>query len=307
MKSSPLSDPISQVRFNPLISFLNKRGFLGTLKYQTNWSNEGCDFEAFSFPRSFSLKNYIRLFLALYETCQWSSNHTIRLFQYMLQSRHQHSGLSSIRKQRKWVVDVVIDRHIGREVFFEKFLAEGDETTMKLFEEYAEITTPLSLHLISQYEMNKSLSNKQRLGLIRYQTMTPDVFNQFLNLFSQTSSNIKQREVNYLIFLQSALSTNGEQVKIVLQWIAKRLINEQLSIIEYFLQHLNEFNNRFQLEILPESFEIVESIVQLALHHRQQSTHTLQILLDYALQLLQRVEHYQNPKIQTFATRIIKQ
>lgn len=296
---------MNQVRQkSPSIPPQTKEPFSGTLKYQIHWDNQGYDFQTFTFPRSFSLQHYIRLFLALYETCQWSANHTLRIFQYMLSSHDQHSGLSSIRKQRKWLIEVVIDQHIGREVFLEKLLAEGDETTLKLFEDYTEITTPLSLHLISQYEANKPLSNKQRLGLIRYQTMTSEIFNEFVTLFTQTSWNINQREANYLIFLQSALSTSAEQVKNVLQWIAKRFSNERLPIIEYFLQHFNDLNH---LQILPENFEIVESIVQLALHHRQQSTHTLQILFDYALQLLKRVEHYRNETIQTFATRIIKQ
>jgi hypothetical protein len=284
--------------------------FIGTIKYRTTWNAEGSDLDAFLLPRSFSLDHYIRLFFALYDTCKWSSNHTIRLLQYMLQHSNQHLGLSSNRKQRKWLLDIVIHERIGKELFLEKLLKEGNETTLKLFEEYAEITTPLSLHLISQYETNKTIAAKQRLSLIRYQFMTQDIFDQFVTLFNQTSSNINQREQNYILFLQCAFSTNNEQVKNVLQWIQKRFTNERLNIIENFLCSLSEYNNRFQLQILPNNFETIEVIIEIALNHLQQSTNTLQIIINYGLLLLQRVEYHPNKelreKIQTFACEIIK-
>ncbi len=284
--------------------------FLGTIKYQIAWNAEGYDLDAFIFPRSFSLDHYIRLFFALYDTCKWSSNHTIRLLHYMLQYSNQHSGLNSSRKRRQWLFDIVIHQRIGKELFIEKLLNEGNETTLKLFEEYAEITTPLSLHLISQYETNKSVTAKQHLSLIRYQLLTKDIFDQFLILFNQTSSSINQREQNYILLLQCAFSTNDEQVKNVLQWIQKRFTNERIIIIEKFLRSLSEYNNRFQLEILPNNFQTIEAIIELALNHFQQSTDTLQIIVNYGLLLLQRVEYHPNKEIreqiQTFACKIIK-
>ncbi len=196
---------------------------------------------------------------------------------------------------------------IGKELFLEKFLNEGNETTLKLFEEYAEITTPLSLHLISQYEINKSLVIKQRLSLIRYQLMTKDIFDEFINLFNQTNSNLNQREKNYILFLQCAFSTDDEQVKNVLQWIQKRFTNERIIIIENFLRNLSEYNNRFHLQILPKNLQIIESIIELAINNLKQSTNTLQIIVNYGLLLLQRVEyHSSKEQIQTFACKIIK-
>ena len=189
----------------------------------------------------------------------------------MLENSKQHSGLSSIRKRRKWFFDIVIEKLIGKENFLDKLLNEGNETTLKLFEEVPELTTPLSLHLISQC---KSVSPKQRLPLLRYQTMTKDVFDQMISLFHQTSSNLNLRERNYIIFLQCAFSTNEEQVKNVLQWIQKRFLNERISIIENFLRSLSEYNNRFQLEILPKNFETIEAIIDLALNHLQRSINT---------------------------------
>jgi hypothetical protein len=228
----------------------------------------------------------------------------------MLQNRSQHSGLYSCRKRRKWLIDIVIHERIGKELFIEKLLKEGDEKILKLFEEYPEITTSLSLHLISQYEINQTIAAKQHLSLIRYQLMTPDVFDQLVILFNQTSSSLNQREQNYIFILQCAFSTNDEQVKNVLQWIQKRFTNERIIIIEAFLRSLSEYNNRFHLQILPNNFETIEAIIKLALHHLQKSTSILQIILDYGLLLLQRVEYHPNKErreqIQTFACKIIK-
>jgi hypothetical protein len=121
---------------------------------------------------------------------------------------------------------------------------------------------------------------------------------------------VNQREENYILFLQCAFSTNNEQVKNVLQWIEKRFTNERIIIIENFLRHLSEYNNRFQLEILPKNFQTIEAIIELALNHFQKSANTLQIIINYGLLLLQRVEYHLNKEIkeqiQTFACKIIK-
>ncbi|CAF3971219.1 unnamed protein product [Adineta steineri] len=282
----------------------------GTIKYQLSWCSDKPDLDKFLFPRSFSLEHYIRLFDALYNTCKWSTNHTIRLFQYMLQDSNQHVGLHSNRKCRKWLLNIVIHERIGKELFIEKLLNEGDETTLELFAEYAEITTPLSLHLISRYEIDQNLKTKKRLSLIRYQLMTKDIFDQFIILFNQTSSTAQQREQNYLLFLQCAFSTNDEQVKHVLEWIEKKFTNEQINIIHTFLSSLSQYNNKFQLEILPKNLEIIEAIIDHALNHLQKSSTTLQTITSYGLLLLQRAEHHPNKEqreqIQQFACKIIK-
>ncbi|CAF4767172.1 unnamed protein product, partial [Rotaria socialis] len=185
----------------------------------------------------------------------------------MLEYSKRYSGLYSSRKRRKWLLDIVINERIGKELFVDKLLKQGNEETLLLFEEYTEITTPLSLYFISQYETNKTVSASHRLSLIRYQFMTKDIFDQFLTLFYQTNSNVKQREQNYLLFLQCVVSTNDEQVKNVLQWIQKRCTNERLAIIENFLDSLSRYNNRFHLKILPNNFEIIEAIIELAINH----------------------------------------
>ena len=250
------------------------------------------------------------MFTVLYDTCQWSSNHTIRLLQYLLQSSNEHPGLSSIRKQRKWLIEIVIHQRIGHELFLEKLLKEGDESTLKLFAGYSELTTPLSVHLTSEYELSKSLKTKQRLSLLRYQLMTDEVFNQFVSFCSQTNSKVQQRGQNYVLLLQGALSSNDQQVKRVLQYLQQRFINERLPSIQHFFCSLKEFNNRFHLEILPNNFPIVEAMVELAMKHREQLTSTQQMILEYGLLLLQRVEYHPNQaqreRIQGFACQIIK-
>ena len=284
--------------------------FVGIIKYQTLWQSEGVDLGAFVLPRSFSLDHYIRLFCALYNTCGWSSNHTIRLLHYLLKHDHKYTGISSAKKQRKWLFDFVIDQYIGRELFLEKLLHESNETTLDLFERYVELTTPLSRHLFSQSETNKTLTVKQRVSFIRYQFMTEDIFDQFIILFNQTSSNINQRENNYVLFLQCALTTNDEQVKNVLHWIRKQFGSERLSIIEHFLGSLSEMNNQDQTKILTNTLDISDQIVEIAINHPQRSKNTLTIIVRYGLSLLQNIEYYQEKQlrehIQTFSCNIIR-
>jgi hypothetical protein len=156
----------------------------------------------------------------------------------MLEDKNQNSSLNSIKKRRKWFFDIVVGERIGKELFIKKLLKEGNENTLRLLDEYSELTTPLSLHLLSKYERNGIVKAPQRLSLIRYQSMTKEIFDEFLSLFKQTGSDVNQRQKNYPLFFQCALLTNEESVKNVLQWIEKRFTNEQIIVIEHFLQIL---------------------------------------------------------------------
>ncbi|CAF5052205.1 unnamed protein product, partial [Rotaria sp. Silwood1] len=211
--------------------------------------NEGFDFSSLQIPRSFSIENYVRLFLALYDTCKWSSNHTIRIFEYILENRQQ--------------------------------ALKGNEDSLRPFQMYPEFTTPLSIHILSQYERNG------------------------------TSSNVDQRIINYPLFLQCAISTNEQYVKQVLEWIEKRFTNEQLNVIESFLNKLTSYNMRFNLEYLSNNINSIQTIIDIAINHLQQSTYTLQIILSYGIFLLRSVEQHPNKQrkeiIQQFAKKIIKQ
>ncbi|CAF1192166.1 unnamed protein product [Rotaria sordida] len=283
----------------------------GKIKYATRWNSEGCDLGSFPLPHSFSIENYVRLFIALYDTCKWSSNNTMVTFEYLLKNRRDHLNLYSLKKEQKWLIDIIIEKHIGKEKFLEKFLKEGNENHFQLFEIYPQLTTPLSLHLISQYERNGIIDDKKRLSLIRYQLMTQEIFDQFLLLFKKTGSDVNQRQQNYSLFFQCAISTNEQYVKNVLQWIEKRFTNEQIIVIEYFLGQLSSSNMRFNLKFLPNNINSIQTIIDIAINHLQQSTNTLKIIISYGIFLLQSVENHQNKQekeiIQKFATKIIKQ
>ncbi|CAF4129871.1 unnamed protein product, partial [Rotaria sordida] len=77
----------------------------GKIKYATRWNSEGCDLGSFPLPHSFSIENYVRLFIALYDTCKWSSNNTMVTFEYLLKNRSEHLNLYSLKKEQKWLID----------------------------------------------------------------------------------------------------------------------------------------------------------------------------------------------------------
>jgi stalled ribosome rescue protein Dom34 len=82
-------------------------------------------------------------------------------------------------------------------------------------------------------------------------------------------------------------------------------------VIEQFLTQLNSIHKQFQLQIFLNNSESIQSIIDIALNHLQQSTNTIQIIYTYGINLLQRAEHHSNKEqkqnIQAFATKIIKQ
>lgn len=220
----------------------------------------------------------------------------------------KNRNLSSIKKQRKWFWDIVIQQRIGKDLFLQKLLKEGNENTLKLLDEYSELTNPLSIHLLSKSERNEIVTPEKRLSLIRYQIMTKELFDLFLSLFKQTGSNVDQRQKNYPIFLQCAFSTNEQFTQNVLQWIEKRFTNEQLIVVEHFIAVLESFNDQFHLQILPNNFKSIQTIIDIAINHLQRSTNTLSIIIKYGTHLLKRIEQYQlKDNIQQFAIQIIKQ
>ncbi|CAF4770340.1 unnamed protein product, partial [Rotaria sp. Silwood2] len=145
---------------------------IGQMKYTSSCSNEGYDFSSLQIPHSFSIENYVRLFLALYDTCRWSSNYTIDIFQYILQSPEQPLTLYRLKKQKKWLIDIVVEKHIGKELFLRKLLKEGNKDTLQLFQMYPDFTTPLSIHILSQSERDREVDDKERLSFLRCQLMT---------------------------------------------------------------------------------------------------------------------------------------
>ncbi|CAF1535427.1 unnamed protein product, partial [Adineta ricciae] len=283
----------------------------GSIKTQSAWYSTTNDLDWFAFPGSFSVENYLRLFSALYDTCKWSANNTICLLQMMLQCQSSQKSLGALNKQRKWLIDVVINQRIGKEAFLKKLCKEGDQSTLDLLERYSELTTPLSVQLLSQAERKGIVDAKERLSFLRYQTMTQTIFDEFLSLFKKTGSDVIQRAKNYQLFLKCALSTNEQFVEKVLQWIAKRFTNEQLIVLENFVDQLYALDDRFQFEILPNNFESVQTILSLTQNHLQRTENTSKIIMKYATRILKRAEIHANKerkaKVQTFATQMMKE
>jgi len=279
--------------------------FLGTIKYHLSWDSSGAELGFFLFPHSFSIDHYIRLFFVLYETCQWSVNNTLCLVRYMLDNNVGPQKLSLLRKRRKWFFDIIIKERIGKEEFLNKLLKNGTESHLHSLSDFPELSVPFARYLLAKLDQSELINSEQRASFLRYELMTSEIFNQFLFLFQQSGSDINQRKRMYVFFLQCAISTDQQSVKRVLQWIQKRFINEQLIVIEYFLRNLSSYDDRFHLEYLPDNFEAIEAIMEIAYNHLQRTSTTLEIILAYGILLLVRGEHSQE-KIQEFACQIIK-
>ena len=85
----------------------------------------------------------------------------------MISTSNENENLQAIKKQRKWLFDIVIEQRIGKDLFLKKLLKEGNESTLKILAKYPEFTTPLSLRLISQCERKGVVEAKQRLSLLQ--------------------------------------------------------------------------------------------------------------------------------------------
>ena len=229
----------------------------------------------------------------------------------MIAGLKENEKLCSIKKQRKWLVDIVIEQCIAKDLFLKKLLKEGNEITLKIFRNYSELTTPLSRHLISRYERKGVVEVKQRLSLLRYQSMTEEVYDEFLFLFNQIYSDVTQRSKTYSLFFRCALATNEQCVEKVLQWIEQRFTNERIDLIECFLDKLPSYLYQFHLQILPKSFQSIDSIINIAMNHLGRTLDTLECIVKCGVALLRCIEYYPNEepkeKIRVFAVQIIKQ
>jgi hypothetical protein len=79
----------------------------------------------FSRP-SFSADNSVRLLTTLSETCHWSVNSTIRARELILGKKTSPISLGELRKQRRWLVDTVINERIEKEAFMKKLSNKGN-------------------------------------------------------------------------------------------------------------------------------------------------------------------------------------
>ncbi|CAF2126601.1 unnamed protein product [Rotaria magnacalcarata] len=162
----------------------------------------------------------------------------------------------------------------------------------------------------SQHESNNIVTDSTRLEFIRYQSMTQNLYDKFLLLMKNTGSDVFQRQKNYVLLFQCALLTNQQFVKTVFQFIAKRFANEQFIVIESFFNYLTSAQAKLHFQILPDNLESIETIINIAMNHLQDSYRIRSEIRTYGTNLLQCVEYYRNQEakkiIQEFAWKIIK-
>ena len=117
----------------------------------------------FSRP-SFSADNSVRLFTTLYETCHWSANSTIRARELILGKKTSPISLGELRKQRRWLVDTVINERIGKEAFMKTLSNEGNNVF------HCSVTKPLTKVL--QW-LERRFASEQ---LIAVQTLSSELY-----------------------------------------------------------------------------------------------------------------------------------
>ena len=239
--------------------------------------------------------------MVLYETCRWSINNISALVDCMLNENMDKQSRSSLRRRREWFFDHVIEKQIGKEEFLNKLLKSGSDNQLHLLKDFPELRIPFARHLLAQLDQTEVISPYTRATFLRYEYLSSDIFDQFLSLFQQCGSDVTTRRSMYGLIFQCAVSTDQQSVKRVLQWIEKRFTNEQLVVIESFLQNISLSNDRFHLEYLLDNFESIQSIFNIAFNHIQRTSSTIEIILSYGLTLLNRAEHAQE-----FACQIIK-
>jgi len=265
----------------------------------------------FSFPHTFTIENHVRVFMGLYDTCKWSTNSLSNILDCTLIEKDENTSLSSLKKERQWFYDTVVCQRIGKDIFIKKLLEQGDNNTLKRLNGYTDLTTPLAAHLLTIAERKGIVTVNDRLSYLQYQTMTNELFDQFLSLFKQVSSDVNQRAHNYPILFECALRTNEENVQKALQWIEKRFTNEQYMVLKRFIFTLESSSTKFNLKILSKNLDSIKNIFNLTLNHLQRTTRTTNNIANYAILLLKRSEYHLNKNeknlIQQFAVELLTQ
>lgn len=264
------------------------------MKYRTAWGSQS-DLISFSFPRTFSPENFVRLFGIFSDQFHWSDNHLNELLRLMLDSF----------QQRKGFFDEIILKKIGLK---DQLMKYAIKQSLPLLRQYPELTNEISLNLLKKKaKQDGFVKAEDRLEYLRYQFFSKDLFEQFLLLFKQTGSNVNQRQLNYPLLLQSAISTdNPSLTQNAIEFLTKRFTNEQLIVIETFLDELRSFDRHFHLQILPLNLHSIETIFDIAMNHLQRTSTTLSYLIKYSIDLLRFIENKPNQSIETFAIQTIR-
>ena len=90
-----------------------------------------------------------------------------------------------------------------------------------------------------------------------------------------------------------------------LLYFQKKLLNDQLLVLECFLHQLSRFDRRFPLQTLPANLPVNCSIFNLALNDLQESSDVRRMSVDYAMDLLRTAEYHPNEQIRNFDLEVI--
>jgi hypothetical protein len=204
-----------------------------------------------SFPkRSFSVENYVELFMMCYEK---SKDLTIVLNLFFNSFSQQSKNTFEIRKQRYWFFEEVIQKRIGYEIFLKKLLKQGDYLSACQLKYYPkEFSSPLVERLLEKMEDGEIVEVKKRLEYLQYSEMTEKRYDEFLVLMKATGNDVAQRMLNYGYLFDCSLRSHQSEDK-VLSFIGKQFTNEQLTVIDQLLRKLSDQNDDFYLRTVPEN------------------------------------------------------
>ena len=276
----------------------------GVVQQQSSWNEDGQAMYQLILPSSFPIEHYVQLFLRLYQ--QWSAEHLVALLQLLLTPNLKEVSMHQIKKQEEWFVKIIVEQHLGKEKFIADLIKYGKEPSLTHLAAYPQFTSPVAMQLIKEAEQNGLVENSRRLTLLQYRQFDDQVFEEFLALFRKTNSDVRQRAQNYSLLLRCAhAAQNPSLMSKVLLYFQKKLLNDQLLVLESFLDSLVEFNRRFVLETLPANLPVIRSIFDLALNHLQESSSIRRTSINYAMDLLRIMEHQPNEQVHNFALELI--
>ena len=213
-------------------------------------------------------------------------------------------------KERKWFLETVVKERIGIEEFIKVLLQQANEATLKKLSNYFELTTPLARHLLAKLDQKTVVVAAERLNFLSYEPMTVENLDRCLTLFKEISSDIQQRKENYSKLFKCSIATGSEIATKTFEWILKRFKNEQLIVVEEFIDSLTDLDNRFHVAFVPHHQEAIEAIFDIAINHIQRTKNTLEKIQKFGITLLKRAEYcrqsHTRDSLHSFGSKIIK-
>ena len=261
-----------------------------------------------SFPkRSFSIENYVELFMMCYEKIK-DLKFVLNLFfgSFYPQSKNMYE----IRKQRRWFLEEVIQKRIGYEIFLKRLLPQGDYSSACQLRDFPkELASPLIKHTLKVLEEVDIVEAKERLKYLQYSEMTEERYDEFLALMKTTGNDVTQRMLNYGYLFESSIKSHQLEDK-VLSFIEKQFTNEQLSVIDELLKKFNDQHDSFYLHTVPEHLTTIEGILNPAFNHLQRSQSTLNLINTFAMILVKKHRYVKDvemkTKVNTWAAKVVR-